>query len=438
MISKLKHRGPDGIGLRSISGSVHAHVRLALVDLTNASGQPFQRNGGGILSWNGEVWNFVELRESLQRLGDAFNTTGDTEVLAALLDRFGIAGLKQIDGMFALAWTDRSGTTWLARDGRGKIPLYVRREESGWTWASERKAFFKGGGVEAFEPGTAMNVADSQIVKWFEDQAASYDEKVLIEALRSGVQKRLSADAPVCCLISGGMDSAAVLAIANQLNKDVTAFTAYQDPNSEDLKSARKLCAEIGVHLVEVDVKPTREDYFAACESIEIASKAQIEIAVLCIPLAAKIASMGFKACLSGEAADELFGGYGNFCIQASRADDAGIVKLRQHQVEKMARGNFVRCNKAFMARGVECRLPFMDETIVRMAVNATKEQNPPGKKLLKKVLAGIVPQWVIKRQKETFQGAGGTATLAESLFESPKKSYNFHLNRMFGMIPSE
>ena len=437
MLDRLKHRGPDGRGIITIGSTVHGHVRLSLVDLTEASAQPFQRNKT-VLSFNGEIWNYKELRAELTSVGELFTTTGDTEVLAALLGKYGIAGLNKADGMFAFAWSSNA-ETWLVRDGRGKIPLYVRKEETGWSWASERKAFGYGGQVEALAPGTALNVTTGESVVWFNDeQKVAFDSSAVLDCLRVGVRKRLAADAPVCCLISGGMDSAMVLALALETSKSVTAFTAYFDDRSEDLKSARRLCSEWGVKLVEVKAEADKENYVAALSAIEISSKAQIEIAVLCLPLAEAIQCHGFKACLSGEAADELFGGYGNFCIKASKADDATIAELRLAQVRKMARGNFIRCNKVFMAHGVECRLPFMEENLVQMVTSATKAQNPPGKKLLKQAAEKILPRWVISRQKETFQGAGGTAAAAELLFKSPKQFYNSELKARFGIIPKD
>jgi asparagine synthase (glutamine-hydrolysing) len=173
-----------------------------------------------------------------------------------------------------------------------------------------------------------------------------------------------------------------------------------------------------------------------AIEAIEIPSKAQIEIATMCIPLAKRIAADGFKACLSGEAADELFGGYGNFCIKASRATDAEVVQLRKDALAKMARGNFVRCNKAFMAAGIECRLPFMEQSLVESAVQLTKSANPPGKKLLKEAARGVLPKWVIARRKDTFQGGTGASDWIAKSIRSPARYYNAELKRRFGYLP--
>ena len=444
MLERLKHRGPDGHGVEHAGNAIHGHARLALLDPSSASAQPFQQ-GVGLLCFNGEIWNYRELRAELEAAGREFLTTGDTEVLAIALDTWGIyLTYDKLDGMFAFAWS-KEGRTWLARDPHGKIPLYVLVQDmmgkTTLSWASERKAFNVGDQPHALPAGNILRCEDlvSDDVRQPSLLNIQPEPADVMAWLRRGVAQRLNADAPVCCLISGGLDSSIILALAAERTKNLTAYTAFVDETgNDDLKAARKLCAELGVKHVEVRVEPDAKTYEDALLSIEIPSKAQIEIAALCLPLAARISADGFKACLSGEAADELFGGYGNFCIQASRCDDAGIVALRQAQLAKMARGNFVRCNKAFMAHGVECRLPFMVPALVESVVHATKASNPPGKKLLKAAAAGIVPDWIIKRTKETFQGASGSAGRAESLFTNPKLHYNSEIKRRFGYLPRD
>ena len=184
--------------------------------------------------------------------------------------------------------------------------------------------------------------------------------------------------------------------------------------------------------------QPTAQDLAYAAECIEIQSKAQIEIAALCIPLAKAIKADGFKACLSGEAADELFGGYGNMCIKGSSADDVGWRAIRIQQLEKMGRGNFIRCNKAFMAHGVECRLPFMERSLVEAVINMTKAQCPPGKKALKAAANGAVPPWIIKRPKETFQGGAGMDLAAARAVSDPAMFYKAEIARLYGKSAAE
>lgn len=438
MLHQIKHRGPDGDGIKIHDLAIHGHVRLALVDLSDASSQPFLRHGT-TLTFNGELWNYRELREGMQADGEVFTTSGDTEVLAAMLDREGPACLHKLDGMFAFAWS-KGNEHWLVRDCFGKIPVYIAKTKKGYLWASERKAFPSNLKPIAVPPGRAFNLVTGEWLHWYEMPKTQkpMDASAVLAHLRTGVRKRLAADAPVCCLISGGLDSSMILALANELTSDVTAYTATFNNESNDLRAARRLCAEFGIKLIEVPVSINSSSISRAIRSIEIASKAQIEIAMLCLPLAERIYSDGFRACLSGEAADELFGGYGNFCIQASKVGDQEIKPLRLAQLSKMSRGNFVRCNKAFMSAGVECRLPFMEQSLVEGAMHLSKKQSPPGKVLLKEAAKSLVPRWVITRTKDTFQGGSGLSNAVPKHIANPVIYYNTELRKSFGYLPKD
>jgi asparagine synthase (glutamine-hydrolysing) len=438
MLERIKHRGPDGDGVFASGNVIHGHVRLALNDLSAASLQPF-RKGGSVLTFNGEVWNFRELRSMLEAEGVTFATTGDTEVLIEMLNCRGLDCLPQIDGMFAFAWSSPDGQHWLVRDSFGKVPIYIARNGDEFMWASERKAFPKSVVPRSVPAGFMVNLETGEFRRWYQArEQGPLDEARLLGLLRDGVRKRLAADAPVCCLISGGLDSSLILALAKELRDDVVAFTATCDPDTDDAKSARKLCAELGVRLIEVPVEVSDTAIRDAIRAIEIASKAQIEIATLCVPLAKRIYAEGFRACLSGEAADEIFGGYGNFCIKASRANDEEIVELRHQQIDKMARGNFVRCNKAFMAHGVECRLPFMEQDLIEAAIRLGKKESPPGKILLKRAAFTVLPTWIIKRIKQTFQGGSGLSDVTEQMYFAPQKFYNSEVRKQFGYLPED
>lgn len=427
----IAHRGPDGSGVASSGPATHGHVRLALLDLTDASAQPFKR-GRGLLSFNGEVWNFRELRSALQREGERFRTTGDTEVLAAALDRWGVeTTLARLEGMFAFAWS-KGSTHVLVRDRFGKIPLHVHRRGRSFAWSSEIKGLGPELPSAPLPPASVLDLTTGKLSRWY--ALPREGDGAILPLLRDGVAMRMVADAPLCCLISGGLDSSLILSLALEVRKDIVAYTAWHADDSPDLLAARRLCEERDVELVEVRVPPPdAEALAAAVRAIETTSKAQVEIAALCIPLARAIASDGFKACLSGEAADELFGGYGNMCIAGSKASDEEWRTIRVDQLEKMARGNFVRCNKAFMAAGVECRLPFMHRALVEHVMNLGKRACPPGKKALKDAARSLLPPWIVNRTKATFQGASGMAAAAASAVADPARFYGAEYRAAFG-----
>lgn len=433
MLDRIAHRGPDGRGISGHLGITHGHVRLALIDLTDTGRQPME-SGESVIAFNGEIWNHADIRDMLNV---PWRGSSDTEVLQAALDRHGLSVLNDLDGMFAFSYSSERHGSWLVRDRFGKIPLYVAATSTGMIWASERKAFPKSVRPIAVPPGYAFDITNRKWHQWYTMPRSSSPVDIAAQ-LRVAVKRRLTADVPVCVLISGGLDSSLILAMAHRLAEDVTAFTAVYDHESDDLITARRLCSEMSIPLVEVPVQVTQELIDDAIKAIEIPSKAQIEIAVPCIQLAAEIRRHGFRACLSGEGADELFGGYGNFCIKASSLNDAGIRRLRQDQLAKMSRGNFMRANKAFMAAGIECRLPFLDKVIVEAAVMASKADNPPGKKWLKDEAKGIVPDYVIKRQKDTFQGGTGVAAACANMIANPIRYYNSQLKKEFGYLPKD
>lgn len=437
MLDKIAHRGPDDRGIKVLSsGASFGHVRLAIQDTTSRASQPMTV-GKTTVIYNGEAWNTESLRMSVGPR--TWRTTGDTEPIAALLDRDGAAALDMIDGMFAIAWS-KDGEEWVARDRHGKIPVYVMRSRDGWAFASERKAFPRGTQAVAVSPGTAVELRTGRVMRWAKP-ITPYEcsPESVLTLLQDGVKQRLLSDRPVCFLLSGGLDSSLVLALGRELHPNPVAYTAVFDPSSPDVVAARRIAAELDVPLVEVSVpEPTPEAVRRAVLTVENPMKAQVEIALAHMPLMEAIASDGFRVALSGEAADELFCGYGNMQIAASRADDFEYRALIQGSVTKMSRGNFMRVNKVMMSAGVEGRLPFMEERLVSTALASTKMTNPPGKKVLKQAAVGILPKWVITRPKQTFQGGTGIADAAARLSANPIRYYNAEAVSAFGLLPKE
>lgn len=443
MLDRISHRGPDGRGTCRSKDLLLGHVRLAIQDTSDSASQPF-RYGDVLLAYNGEAWNPEELRREWNATVDSpeWTTSSDTEPIARLLDQVGISCLRLIDGMFAMAWESRDGA-WLARDRYGKIPLYYAEYQGGYVFASELKAFDLAWGVrpKAVPPGSAVRLATGEIVRWDGGMPAEpcTPENVL-RLLDDGVRKRMISDRPVCFLLSGGLDSSLVLALGKKYHPNPVAYTAVFDDQSADLAMARRVAQELEVPLVEVKVpRPTYAAIEDAVAAVEVPMKAQVEIALAHLPLMRAIASDGYRVALSGEAADEIFCGYGNMALRASqRPGDAGYRSVLQAAVDKMSRGNFMRVNKVMMSAGVEGRLPFMEEGLVAMALAANKADNPPGKRVLKEAALSVLPAYVVKRQKETFQGGTGITAAALELMDSPVRYYNAEARRLFGFLPKE
>jgi asparagine synthase (glutamine-hydrolysing) len=444
MTEALAHRGPDASGLASIGSVTLGHRRLSIIDPGERSNQPLAY-GSGVLAYNGELWNADEVRERLRRDYSAtFSTTSDTEVVAAALHHEGIeAAMPHLDGMFAFAWATEEGA-WLARDRFGKVPLFAAKYRGSWAWASERKALLRAGlsrGVNPVPPASIIDLKTGVVSRYYSIPTRPRNDELvekqavlpLSDLLRTAVKRRLVSDVPLCCLISGGMDSTLILALAKELAPGIVAYTASLDPNSPDLLAARRVCAEFDVELREVPVPPPTPDSLAhAVWSIETPMKSQVEIADLCLPLAERIAADGFKVCLSGEGADELFGGYGNMALKLSSQGGSGWRQIRLDCLDRMSRGSLLRCNMAFMAHGVECRVPFMDREVVERALCASATECPPGKAMLKRAARGIIPDWVISRPKLTFQGAAGMIESAADCVGNPVRFYNAEFRSKF------
>jgi asparagine synthase (glutamine-hydrolysing) len=432
LLSLIAHRGPDGHGIVH-DGDLHlGHVRLAIQDVSDAAAQPFVY-GDVLLAYNGEMWNVEELRATF---GDReWRTSSDTEVLAALLDRDGIEALDLIDGMFALVWR-KGDDVFATRDRWGKIPLYLFDDGRTIIVASERKALPAGSRQRRFEPGVAVELQSRREIRWATPRRAGSLEPAAIRTMiRDGVAKRLIGDRPVCFLLSGGLDSTMILHYAVELHPRPVAYTAVYDDSSADLRAARRVADHYGVELIEVPVPvPTTADIEQAVRTIEMSAKAQVEIALAHIPLMRAIAADGFRVALSGEAADELFLGYGNLCIQSSKAQSSDEYRsVLRRAIGKMSRGNFLRVNKVMMSAGVEGRLPFMEEPLVAAVLASDRESNPTNKRALKRAADDVLPSWVVKRPKDTFQGGSGISGAAAELLANPIRYYNAEELRLFG-----
>lgn len=417
-LAGIGHRGPDDAGVHTDGDLVLGHCRLAIRDLTG-SRQP-HRHGDTVVAYNGELWGIDD--------------PSDTRRIAAELDDAGPAALPGLAGQFAVAFTGPHGS-YLARDRYGEVTLYAERLRQGWRWASERRTL--GAGARPIPAGHHLNLETGELTRWA--HPPEHPEPLTRETIRrnlaAAVDRRLVADVPVALLLSGGLDSTSIVAHALEHLDDAVAYTAVYDPHADDAKAARRVAAHYGIPLVEVPVaEPGLADVARAVDTIEIPMKAQVELAVLCDPLAARIAADGFRVVLSGEAADETFGGYGNLARHAT--DDATWRRVRRQAVDKMARGNFVRLSKVFLRHGVEARTPYADPELVEPALAAGVDACPPGKRALVDALEGIVPDAVRRRRKQTFQGSSGLSSALAARFSSPTRVYNAEARRRFGYLP--
>ena len=356
MLQTIRHRGPDADGVWCEGGVGLGHARLSILDLSERGRQPFI-SAKGVLTYNGEVYNFRALRCELEAEGMVFTSQTDTEVVLAALDRWGPEhAVPRFDGMFAFAYYDkRADTLWLARDRMGIKPLFVARQGSRVVFASEQKALFAHPavertldahtfavqmlyerldgamtphvGVEAFEPGTMAAIKDGawRQTTYFDVVRDVCVDEILaargrplqdhVEAfaarLAESVEAHLVSDAPLATMCSGGVDSSLVTAFAKASCGEVTSYVAdIEGMGGEERRRAEIAAAAIGAELRPVEID--RATYFEALPKAIAANDQPLffsqEVAAMLV--AERIRADGFKVVLTGDGADELFGGY--------------------------------------------------------------------------------------------------------------------------------
>lgn len=444
-LNALEHRGPDHQAIVRESELWFGHARLSIVDVSSSSNQPF-RCGNLTLTYNGELWNYVALRNELISFGHGFRTSGDTEVFAVALEQWGEDALPRMQGMFAAAWTSGDGVLHLARDRHGEVPLhaFVGRP---FTFASELKAFKAMGldprGYEWVEPGHVWCVAPDGIRKrrWYRDPEHGFEgdraqaEASVLAGVELGAVERTISDVPVCTLLSGGVDSAAVAAHLVKKIPNLVAYVAVMDRKSPDLRAAHEVAEHLGIELHEVSVPaPSSDDLARVVKIIEQPHKAQVEIGWACLQLAERMRSDGFKVTFSGEGSDELWASYG-FAYHGIKQKGWGA--FRRELFHDQHRKNFARCNKVFMSAGIECRLPFLSTGLVETALSLPQDIVQRGKSRPKAVLqdshAGLLPKRIVERQKLAFQDGLGLKDECRKAAADPRAFYQGVWSELFG-----
>lgn len=450
-LAAIAHRGPDGQGVTRRAGVTLGHCRLAIQDPSPRSAQPFTW-GPVTISYAGELFNAPAVRALVEAAapGTTWQTTGDTEVLAAALAELPAGtALAALDGMFAVAWADERtpGALHAARDRMGEVPLHLHQGPPVMA-ASELKAFTAAG--RPFRQGLVMDVPPGFRVTCHDGgfRAAEFarvrcrPREITLAEAAQGLAARLAAaagrraisDVPVCTLLSGGIDSAAIAVELRARIPDLTAYTAVLNPRSRDLRCAREAADAAGIRLVEVPVPvPDADDLSAVVGKLELSSKAQVEIGWACLALAERIRADGFRVTYSGEAADELFGSYG-MAYHGIAAKGWNLYRLGM--VTAQARRNFPRVNKAFMAHGVEARLPFCDPDVTGWALSlpqgAVAERGRP-KAVMSAAYAGRLPASVLSRPKLAFQDGLGLKQAIAAQLPHPARFYAAEFRRTYG-----
>ena len=434
MLARLAHRGPDGAGTCSVAAAWLGHRRLAIVDL-EGGGQPMAGRHGLWLVGDGQIYNHDRLRDEL---GHArFRTRSDHEAALHLYDEEGLGAFERLWGTFAVAIAGEDGRFAAARDTFGVSPLYWARRGDTVLFASELAAFEDEWRPEVrpFPPGHAWT-PDGGLTPWRPFPAAAPvllrsrapDEEppawvfdALRETLVRAVERSLVADVPVGILLSGGLDSSVVTAIAARAAaRDGTTIKTFAAGlrGSPDLAAARAVADAVGTEHRE-HVYSADEAIAQVPEVIGVLESFDPTLVHSAVPnhLVARLASEHVKAVLIGEGADELFAGYSHYVRHATGAALHGDLL---ETIAGMHMGGLQRVDRVTSANALEPRIPFLDLDVVQLALAlppawklVTEER--PAKWLLRRAFEGWLPDDVLWRRKEQFgEGTGMNDVLRE------------------------
>ncbi|GGG90189.1 asparagine synthase B [Polaribacter pacificus] len=435
MAKTIRHRGPDWSGIYSDEKAILAHERLAIVDPASGKQPILSKDKKLVLAANGEIYNHRQLKEQLKERY-AFETQSDCEVILALYKEKGTDFLDELNGIFGFALYDvENDSYFIARDHMGIIPLYMGWDENGTFYvASELKAL-EGvcKKIELFPPGHYLSSVDGIIKKWYQrdwmDYEAVKENQSAIDqirtALEAAVHRQLMSDVPYGVLLSGGLDSSITSALAKQFSEkriesddtqkawwpQLHSFAVGLE-GSPDLIAAQKVADHIKT--IHHEIKFTIQEGLDAIKDViyhlETYDITTIRAATPMYLMARVIKSMGVKMVLSGEGADELFGGYLYF-HKAPNAEE--FHKETVQKLDKLHMYDCLRANKSLAAWGIEGRVPFLDKEFMDVAMRINPQDKMIGKErmekwVLRKAFEDLLPSSVVWRQKEQFSDGVG------------------------------
>lgn len=435
---RQRHRGPDWSGIHEDEHAILVHERLAIVDPAGGAQPLYGPDRKHVLAVNGEIYNHAEL-ERRHDCADELTTGSDCEVILALYRRLDATGLaRSLNGIFAFVLWDRERHRYLiARDPIGVMPLYWGRDPLGrMIVASEMKALHDlCPQFEAFPPGHVYDSERGELIRYFDPQwrhavpdgIRDEDEAVaaLADVLEAAVTRQLMCDVPYGALLSGGLDSSIIAALAARHaarrvesgEREPAWFPRLHTfsiglPGSPDLAAARRVAGHIGSvhHGFEFTIQEgldALDDVIRHLESYDVTT---VRAATPMFLMSRRIKAMGIKMVLSGEGADEIFGGYLYF-HKAPNATEFHFETVRK--LDALHQYDCLRANKATAAWGVEARVPFLDNEVLDVAMRidpALKmcSRTRIEKYLLRRAFSGLLPDEVLWRQKEQFSDGVG------------------------------
>jgi asparagine synthase (glutamine-hydrolysing) len=408
----LRHRGPDWSGIWHNDNAILCHERLAIVDVDTGAQPLISSNGNQVLAVNGEIYNHKDLESRLTNPYD-FQTKSDCEIIIPLYQQEGLGFIDKLEGMFSFVLYDQENNTYLiARDHMGIIPLYTGFDEFGNFYvASEMKALVPVcKTVQEFPPGHYLSSTDGKLVKYYERDWMSYDNVKdnetnlddLKVAFEKAVKSHLMSDVPYAVLLSGGLDSSLVSAVAARYVAKRVEDEDKSDAwwprlhsfavgleGAPDLIAAKKVANMIGTvhHEIHFTIQEGLDAIRDVIYHLETYDTTTIRAATPMYLMTRKIKAMGIKMVLSGEGADEIFGGY----LYFHKAPNAK--ELHEETVRKLDRLHLFDCaraNKSTSAWGVEARVPFLDKNFMDVAMRLNPQD--------KMCVGGRMEKWILRK----------------------------------------
>ncbi len=424
---RMSHRGPDESDLLiTENGHILSHERLSIIDL-HSGRQPIKGTKSAYMVHNGEIYNHQELRDGILA-SHTFRTKSDSEVIVHLYEEFGYDFLHLLDGDFAFVVVN--GDDFIAgRDPLGVKPLYYGLDERGRVYfasemkpiADQCKTFSTFPPGHYYTPGTGF-------VKYYRPEYEDYKKAVqpadlglIREKLTEATRKRLMSDVPIGVLLSGGLDSSLTSSIAARLLKEkgktLHSFSIGLDQDAPDAKAARTVAEFLGTehHEIHFTIEEGIEVLDQLIWHLETYDVTSVRASTPMYFLSKAITAEGIKVVLSGEGADEIFGGYLYF-RNAPSTDD--FQKETIERVQKLFTADLLRADKSTMAHGLEARVPFLDKAFLDAAMTIEGREKQPKtydgveKYILRKAFDTsedpYLPQEVLWRQKEQFSDGVG------------------------------
>lgn len=431
----LRHRGPDWSGIYQHPKALLVHERLSIVDINHGAQPLYNQERNVVLAVNGEIYNHRQLADDLETKYP-FQTESDCEIILALYQQSGVDFLDQLSGMFAFALYDEARDRFLiARDHMGIIPLYYGYDANGQIFvASEMKALQEVcTSVSEFPPGHYWDSEVGEITRWYQRDWMSFDAVAEagaeVQAIRLGlensVRDHLMTDVPYGVLLSGGLDSSIIAALAHKymhrrIEDDEQSPAWWPQlhsfaiglPGSPDLLAAAKVADHIGTihHTMEFSLQEGLDALRDVIWHLETFDVTTIRASTPMYLMARKIRAMGIKMVLSGEGADEIFGGYLYF-HKAPNAREFHAETVRK--LERLHLYDCLRANKSMAAWGIEARVPFLDKSFldIAMSINPEAKMIKSGKmekQILREAFSDLLPAEIVWRQKEQFSDGVG------------------------------